>query len=140
LRAGSIRAAITLALLVQAALALTACATAPSLARLDTPAREARLASDATAVATYRSGLRDVVAYVDARSDLFAPDRFATPMLPSREAREVWAAWQRFLDYALALDTIGRNHQRFAELAPPDRERSFAIVKGAQTRVHAAAS
>jgi hypothetical protein len=79
-------------------------------------------------VHVYRAGLRDVVAYVDARSDLFARDRASTPTLPPREAREaVWAAWQRFLDYVLALDTIGRYHQRFAELAPPDREHSFAI-------------
>ena len=107
---------------------LVACATGPPLAQLDPPAREARLASDAAAVAVYRAGLRDVVAYVDARPDLFARDRSGTPTIPPREAREaVWAAWQRFLDYLLALDTIGRAHQRFAELAPPDRERSFAI-------------
>ena len=107
---------------------LVACATAPPLARLDPPAREARLASDAAAVAVYRAGLRDVVAYVDARPDLFGRDRSGTPTIPSREAREaVWTAWQRFLDYLLALDTIGRAHQRFAELASPERERSFAI-------------
>jgi hypothetical protein len=107
---------------------LTACATRPPLAQLDPPAREARLASDVAAVEVYRAGLRDVVAYVDARPDLFARDRSRTPTIPPREAREaVWAAWQRFLDYLLALDTIGRGHHRFAELEPPDRERSFAI-------------
>ena len=107
---------------------LTACAASPPLAQLDAPAREARLAGDAAAVEVYRAGLRDVVAYVDARPDLFARDRSSAPTLPSREAREaVWAAWQRFLDYLLALDTIGRAHQRFAELEPPAREQSFAI-------------
>ena len=107
---------------------LTACAAGPPLSQLDPPVREARLAGDAAAVEVYRAGLRDVVAYIDARPDLFARDHSPAPTLPSREAREaVWAAWQRFLDYLLALDTIGRGHQRFAELEPPDRERSFAI-------------
>jgi Permuted papain-like amidase enzyme, YaeF/YiiX, C92 family len=107
---------------------LAACATGPPPAQLDPPARAARLAGDAAAVEVYRTGLRDVVAYVDARPDLFATNRSGTPTLPSREAREaVWAAWQRFLDYVLALDTIGRAHQRFAELTPPERERSFAV-------------
>jgi hypothetical protein len=107
---------------------LSARATRPPLAQLDPSARAARLAGDAAAVKVYRAGLRDVVAYVDARPDLFARDRSPAPTLPPREAREaVWSAWQRFLDYLLALDTIGRGHQRFAELAPPERERSFAI-------------
>jgi hypothetical protein len=107
---------------------LTACATGPPLAQLDAPTREARLAGDAAAVQIYRAGLRDVVAYVDARPDLFGVDPTRAPVLPPREAREaVWAAWQRFLDYTLALDAIGRAHQRFAELEPRARERSFAI-------------
>ncbi len=113
-------------------LGLAACAGGPTLARLDPPAREARLAGDAAAVEVYRAGLRDVVAYVDTRPDLFARDRSPAPALPSREAREaVWAAWQRFLDYVLALDTIGRAHQRFAELEPPARAQSFAIAHAA---------
>jgi hypothetical protein len=107
---------------------VSACAARPPLAELDPPAREARLAGDAAAVAMYRTGLRDVVVYVDARPDLFARDRAGVPTLPSREAREaVWVAWQRFLDYTLALDAIGRAHQRFAELEPPATEQSFAI-------------
>jgi hypothetical protein len=111
-----------------AALGLGACATDPPLAQLDPPAREARFARDAAAVLVYRTGLRDVVAYVDARPDVFARDRSSHPTLHSREAREaVWAAWQRFLDYVLALDTIGRSHQRFAELPSPAREQSFAV-------------
>jgi len=109
-------------------LALAACATAPPLARLDPPARDARLASDATAVTVYRAGLRDVVAYIDTRPDLFARTRSETLTVPSREAREaVWATWQRVLDYILALDTIGRAYQRFADLPSPERERSFAV-------------
>jgi Permuted papain-like amidase enzyme, YaeF/YiiX, C92 family len=107
---------------------LATSAPGPPLAKLDPPARESRLAGDAAAVQIYRAGLRDVVAYVEARPDLFARDPARAPALPSREAREaIWAAWQRFLDYTLALDAVGRAHQRFAELAPPDRERSFAI-------------
>jgi Permuted papain-like amidase enzyme, YaeF/YiiX, C92 family len=109
-------------------LGLAACASGPPLSQLEPPAREARLASDAAAVETYRAGLREVVAYVDARPDFFARDGSAAPTLPSREAREaVWVAWQRFVDYVLALDTIGRYHQRFAELARPAREQAFAI-------------
>src|SRR5262245_19282528 len=69
---------------------------------LEPPARDTRLAGDAAAVAVYRAGLREVVAYVDARPDLFARTPAGAPALPPREAREaVWAAWQRFLDYLL---------------------------------------
>ena len=44
-----------------------------------------------------------------------------------RRARRSGRRGSAFLDYILALDAIGRAHQRFAELEPPDRERSFAI-------------
>jgi hypothetical protein len=127
--AGGTRGGLTWALgLVLITISSAAVAGGPSLARLDASVREARLASDASAVAIYRAGLRDVVAYVDARPDLFARNRSGAPTIPRREVREaIWTAWQRFLDYVLALDTIGRSHQRFAELLPPDRERSFAI-------------
>jgi hypothetical protein len=111
-----------------AGLSLVACAPVPPLGQLDPPAREARLASDAAAVVVYRAGLRDVVAYVDARPDLFARDRARAPILPSREAREaIWTAWQRFLDYTLALDSLGRAYQGFDALPSPAREQSFAI-------------
>jgi hypothetical protein len=104
------------------------CAASSPLGGLDPSARDARLAGDAAAVLVYRAGLRDVVAYVDARPDVFAPNRASRPTLRSRETREaVWVTWQRLLDYLLALDMIGRAHQRFPELPPPDRERSFAI-------------
>ena len=117
-----------LGLLVLTVLACAACATGSPLARLDPPAREARLQSDVAAVTVYRAGLRDVVAYVDARPDLFSRARAGPPTIPPREVREaVWAAWQRFLDYLLALDTVSRAHHRFAELAPPEREYSLAI-------------
>jgi hypothetical protein len=65
-----------------AGLGLAAWAAIPPLAQLDPPAREARLASDAAAVLVYRAGLRDVVAYVDARADLFARDPAGTPSIP----------------------------------------------------------
>ena len=111
---------------------LTGCAAGPPLAQLDAPTREVRLVGDAAAVQVYRAGLRDVVAYVDARPDLFTRDRSPAAALPSREAREaVRGAWQRFLDYVLALDTIGQYHQRFAELEPPGREQSFAVAHAA---------
>ena len=54
--------------------------------------------------------------------------RRGAPSIPSREAREtIWAAWQRFLDYTLALDSLGRAHQGFDALPSPAREQSFAI-------------
>src|SRR5262245_14973929 len=107
---------------------LAASVTGPSLARPDAATGDGRLAGHARGVVTYRAGLRDVVAYVDARPDLFTRDPSGPVTLPPREARDaVRAAWQRFLDYLLALDTIGREHQRFAELPAPARDRSFAI-------------
>jgi hypothetical protein len=107
---------------------LAACTGTQRLGRHEPPGRETRLAGDDAGVLVYRAGLREVVAYVDARPDLFARERAAAPMVPSRESREaVWAAWKRFLDYVLALDSIGRAHQRFAELPSPAREQAFAI-------------
>jgi hypothetical protein len=122
------RVAAALGLGLSVTVGLAACAGTQPLARLEPPGREARLAGDAAAVLVYRAGLREVVAYVDARPDLFARSANAGPAVPSREAREaVWAAWKRFLDYVLALDSIGRAHQRFAELPSPAREQAFAI-------------
>jgi hypothetical protein len=118
----------TRVLKLAAAISLSACASTHSLAPLDSRAREVRLASDAAAVLVYRAGLRDVVAYVDARPDLFTRDPTGPPSLPSREARDaIRTAWQRFLDYTLALDSLGRAHQGFDALPSPGREQSLAI-------------
>jgi hypothetical protein len=121
------RVAAALGLALSVTVGLAACAGTHPLARREPPGREARLAGDAAAVLVYRAGLREVVAYVDARPDLFARERAGAPTVPPRESREaVWAAWKRFLDYVLALDSIGRAHQRFAELPSPAREQAFA--------------
>ena len=122
------RVAVALGLGLTVVVGLAACAGAQPLARREPPVHEARLGGDAAAVLVYRAGLREVVAYVDARPDLFARSANAGPGVPSREAREaVRAAWKRFLDYVLALDSIGQAHQRFAELPSPAREQALAI-------------
>ena len=108
---------------------LAACATGPPLTQLDPPVREARLAERRGRGGGLpgRPPRRRRLRRRASRPLRPGPVRRRRRM-PSREAREaVWAAWQRFLDYLLALDTIGRAHQRFAELAPPEREQSFAI-------------
>jgi hypothetical protein len=122
------RVVAALGLGLSATVGLAACAGTQPLARLEPPGRETRLAGDAAAILVYRAGLREVVAYVDARPDLFARARAGAPKVPSREARQaMWAAWKRFLDYVLALDSIGRAHQGFAELPLPAREQAFTI-------------
>jgi hypothetical protein len=119
--------------LVLVALGAGACARppAPSLVSPDPPGRDARIAADAAAVRVYRAGLREVVAHVDARPDLFGPPVPAT--VPPREAREaVRVAWKRFLDYVLALDAIARyHHAGFAALPPPAQAQAFAVAHGA---------
>ena len=43
------------------------------------------------------------------------------------EKEQVWAAWQRFLDYSLALRSTEQYHAGFYRLKPSYREDSFVI-------------
>lgn len=101
--------------------------------QLDKETQKARLAGDAQAVRTYRAGLQSVLDFVENHKELFPYDKLAKPRLLSREQREaVWNSWKSLLDYQLALDSIGRYHEKFHKIEDPAAEGdSFYIAYAA---------
>src|SRR5689334_5842409 len=82
--------------------------------KLDRDALEERLAGDTENVLRHRKGLRDVTTYLDSRKDLFPGETPKNSRLLLREEKEaVWNAWQRFLDYELALESLEDYHTGF---------------------------
>jgi hypothetical protein len=87
---------------------------------------EARLAGDARAVQLQREGLLAVIGFTASQTNLFPRTRPAESRLLRREEKEiVWSTWQRFLDYLVALDSIGRYHASYYRLKGLTREDAF---------------
>jgi hypothetical protein len=114
---------------------LTAAEITP-LHKLHKAALEERLVANAGEVQSYRAGLRAVIEFMGTRPDLFptnstsgrSGDKSNTNGDLRREEKEaVWALWQRFLDYQLALESLAQYHERFDRLKEPAREDSFLI-------------
>jgi hypothetical protein len=86
--------------------------------------------ADAEAVRVCREGLRSVLAYVAGTPEFFRPEaKGAVPASEVREAlRETWAA---YLDYHLALESIGGAHRGFADRGEGERAGSFAVYYAA---------
>jgi hypothetical protein len=98
------------------------------LHKLSTPELEARLAADVQATLLERQGLHEIVTYLDHRPEIFPAEKLAEPRLLRREEKEaVWAAWQRGLDYLIALDSIKRSHGQYFRLKGRAEEESFLI-------------
>jgi len=98
------------------------CAGGPPRARLDGADRAARLKGDRAAFRIYRDGLHSVVDFAAARPDLVPAERPAGGRLLGREDHEaVRRTWQRFLDYLLALDAIGRYYHSRGIVSPSRR-------------------
>ena len=90
--------------------------------------RAARLSSDAKAVALYREGLSNVIAFVELQTEVFPVAKPKESRLLRREEKEVvWQTWQRFMEYTLALDSIERYHGDWWRLKGDAREDSFLI-------------
>jgi len=103
-------------LVAVALLAMGACARAETtpLAKLDAGALEKRIRGDERAVRIYRDGLARAMKFVDSRPDLFPKKKLATLRNLTREEKEaVWNTWKAILDYTLALDSVGRYHEKF---------------------------
>lgn len=89
---------------------------------------DARLAGDLRAVGIYREGLQSVIAFAGSRPDLFPAQKQQEARLLNREQKEaVWSAWKTFLDYVVALDSIGTYHRDFYRLRGGARTKSFQI-------------
>jgi len=98
------------------------------LYKLERDALAERLSGDAANVLRHRGGLHDVTAYLDSRKELFPSETPKTSRLLVREEKEaVWNAWQRFLDYELALESLEDYHTQFYRLKDPAKEESFLI-------------
>jgi Permuted papain-like amidase enzyme, YaeF/YiiX, C92 family len=96
--------------------------------KLDNADLQARLESNTRTVLVYRDGLQSVVRYVEAHPDLFSnrPDA-ATRLWRREEKEDVWNAWQRFLDYMVALDGIEEYHKSYHRLKDAAKQDSFLI-------------
>jgi len=106
----------------------TAASADTKLHKLSEPAIAACLAADTEAVLLERNGLREIITYLDRRPEIFPEQKVAEPRLLRREEKEaVWAAWQRGLDYLIALDAIRARHAHYYLLKGTAEEDSFLI-------------
>jgi len=98
------------------------------------------LEADREAVLVERRGLHEVVGYMDRRPEVFPAEKLAAPRLLRREEKEaVWAAWQRGLDYLVALDAIRIRHAAYYRLTGDAGEQSFLIGYAAMLAEYRAA-
>lgn len=108
--------------------------------KLSIPELAARQQADAAAVLQHRKGLNDVIAFIDLQTEIFPITKPKESRLLRREEKElVWQAWQRFLDYTLALDSTERYHADWFRLKGDVREDSFLISYAALLATHRAA-
>jgi hypothetical protein len=102
------------------------------LHKLASAERQARIASDLAAARVYRNGLRTTLDFVSAHPELFPAEKVKEPRVLERADREaVWSAWKSFLDYTLALDTLGRYHRHYYRLRGAEEDRSFLVAYAA---------
>ncbi|HAH05914.1 MAG TPA: hypothetical protein DCM05_05180 [Elusimicrobia bacterium] len=91
-----------------------------------------RLESDARSVRNYRRGLQAALQAAAKHPDLFPPKKLSQKRILSREQKEVlWSVWRPFLDYLLALDSIGRYYHGFYRLDGADRRDALLIAYSA---------
>lgn len=100
----------------------------------------ARQQTDAAAVLVHRTGLSNVMAFVDTQTEIFPIVKPKEVRLLRREEKEVvWQTWQRFLDYMLVLDSTERYHGDWWRLKGDAREDSFLISYAAMLANYRAA-
>jgi hypothetical protein len=101
---------------------------------------KARLEGDAKAGQVHRQGLRSVINYIETRTDIFPVERPKESRLLRRQEKEiVWNAWQRFLDYLVALESVEQYHAQFYRLKGAAKEDSFLIGYAAMLAKYRAA-
>ncbi|HLP78405.1 MAG TPA: hypothetical protein VK327_15990, partial [Candidatus Paceibacterota bacterium] len=105
--------------------------------KLSTEDRRARQQSDASALLLHRAGLSNVIQFIGRQPEIFPKSKPASGRLLRREEKEaVWQAWQRLLDYTLALDSTERFHANWWRLKGDAREDSFLISYAAMLSKH----
>ncbi len=102
--------------------------------------RTTRQQTDAAAVQLHRAGLQDVIQFIGTQPEIFPSEKPKPARLLRREEKEiVWQAWQRFLDYMMALDSAERYHANWWRLKGDAREESFLISYATMIANHRAA-
>ncbi|MBI5243045.1 MAG: hypothetical protein HY922_05075 [Elusimicrobia bacterium] len=82
-------------------------------------------------VQIYRKGLASALDYAGAHPDLFPPRNLESKrMLDQGQKESVRGLWKSFLDYLLALDSIGA-HSAFLRLKGPERDRALSVAYAA---------
>lgn len=95
------------------------------LHKLTATGLQAQLNNDSQMVQINRAGLQSVLSFMDSRPDLFTNQ--PSGLIRREEKEAIWNAWQRFLDYMIALDCTERYHARFDRLKGDNKEDSFLI-------------
>jgi hypothetical protein len=102
--------------------------------------RAVRQQTDAAAAQLHRAGLQDVIQFIGTQPEIFPGGKPKPSRLLRREEKEiVWQAWQRFLDYTMALDSTARYHANWWRLKGAAREDSFLISYATMIANHRAA-
>jgi hypothetical protein len=76
-------------------------------------------------------GLKEVLKYVEDHPDLFKKGRAGLYTL--EEKQQIWNTWKRFLDYELALESMGRNYKDYAKFKGADEANCFYTGYAAAT-------
>jgi hypothetical protein len=101
--------------------------------------RQARMEQDARDVLSHRDGLRDVIDFMESHPELSAGAVDKGRLMRREEKEALWNAWQRLLDYMLALDSIEKYHANSYRLRGEPREDSFMIGYAAMVAKYRAA-
>lgn len=102
--------------------------------------RPARQQADAAAVLLHRAGLSNVIYFTGTQSEIFPATKPKEARLLRREEKEIaWQAWQRLLDYTLALDVTEQYHDNWWRLKGDAREDSFLLTYAAMLANYRAA-
>lgn len=109
-------------------LALTAGAQPPALASLSSSEQDERLASAAATVLVYRQGLRRAASYAADHPELFPAEKLPQKrLLPADAKRDARETWRAVMEYTLALDAVGRYHDRYWKLRKARRGKALLV-------------
>ena len=96
--------------------------------RVGDVAPDSLLEQDTLAVRVSRDGLAGVIAYMQARPELFSGEKPHGERLLTRQQREqIWLTWQVFLDHMASLDAIQQRHAGYRDYPDAAQTAAFNI-------------
>lgn len=101
------------------------------------PASAQEPAAEMQSLLRLRRGLDDVLAWTDTAAAFGMSRREDVPAREERQA--AWSAWNRFLDYEIALESLAERHESWWRRRGQERGRSFAIARAANLARYRAA-